>query len=571
MRISPVWQPPPVDVEDAVVVALWRELDLNPVIAQLLVSRGITSPESAWRFLHPALDQLHDPFLLTDLTVGVDRLLAAIERGERIGVHGDYDVDGVTSTVMLRRLIELLGGDVVHHIPERLTDGYGLQVEGIDRLKALGVSVVVSVDCGIRSQAAAAHAKDVGIDLVITDHHEPESTLPPALAVINPRRHDCPYPDKDLAGVGVAFKLVQGLCARTDRARWIPGFLKLAAFGTLADVVPLRGENRVIARLGLDRLTRGPHTVGLRSLIAACGLSGKKIGSYEVGFQLAPRVNAAGRMSTPDLATRLLLSVDESDAESARELARKLDDENTRRRQEEAEILDDARRRIASLPEVGAQNMMVIWGDGWHRGVIGIVASKLVDQFCRPVVVLSVDGDVAHGSGRSIPGFDLLSALEQCADLFLRFGGHRQAAGLTIETSRLPELRKRLADRANTLLGPDDLIPRLGIDARVSLSGIDQSLMDGLTSLEPFGPGNRTPIFHADPVEIVDGPHTMKDLHLRMTVKQGRRRFRAVAWRAAERQQFYKDHNAALNMAFSLTENTFRGQTSIELHVADVK
>ncbi len=571
MRISPVWRPPKVDVKDASVETLRQALDLNPVIAQILVSRGIASPELASQFLHPALDQLHDPFLLTDLGVGVDRVLAAIARRERIAVHGDYDVDGVTSTVMLRRLIELLGGDVVHHIPERLTDGYGLQVEGIDRLKALGVRVAISVDCGIRSQAAATRAKAVGIDLVITDHHEPETTLPPAFAVINPRRHDCPYPDKDLAGVGVAFKLVQGLCARTDREGWIPGFLKLAAFGTLADVVPLRGENRVIASLGLDRLTRGPHTVGLRSLIEACGLSGKKIGSSEVGFQLAPRVNAAGRMSTPDLATRLLLSVDESDAEVARGLAQQLDDENTRRRQEEAAILDDARRRILARPEIGAQNLIVIWGDGWHRGVIGIVASKLVEQFCRPVVVLSVEDDIAHGSGRSIPGFDLLSALEHCADLFVRFGGHRQAAGLTIETSRLPELQQRLADHANELLGPDDLAPRLGIDARVSLSGIDQSLMDGVTSLEPFGAGNRRPVFRADPVEIVDGPHTMKDLHLRMTVKQGRSRFRAVSWRDADRQRFYRDHSDALNMAFSLTENTFRGRTSIELNVADVK
>jgi len=571
MRISPVWRSPKVDVKDANVETLRQTLDLHPVIAQILVSRGFTSPELASQFLHPSLDQLHDPFLLTDLGVGVDRVLAAIASSERIAVHGDYDVDGVTSTVMLRRLIELLGGDVVHHIPDRLTDGYGLQVEGIDRLKALGVRVAISVDCGIRSQAAAARAKDVGIDLVITDHHEPETTLPPAFAVINPRRHDCRYPDKDLAGVGVAFKLVQGLCARTDRTRWIPGFLKLAAFGTLADVVPLRGENRVIASLGLERLTRGPHTVGLRSLIEACGLSGKKIGSSEVGFQLAPRVNAAGRMSTPDLATRLLLSVDESDAESARDLARKLDDENTRRRQEEAAILDDARRRIVARPEIAAQNLIVIWGDGWHRGVIGIVASKLVDQFCRPVVVLSVDGDIAHGSGRSIPGFDLLSALEECADLFVRFGGHRQAAGLTIETNRLPELQQRLVDHANELLGPDDLAPRLRIDAHVSLSAIDQSLMDGLTSLEPFGAGNRRPVFHADPVEIVDGPHTMKDVHLRMTVKQGRSRFRAVSWRDADRQRFYQDHSDALNVAFSLTENTFRGRTSIELNVADVK
>ena len=313
------------------------------------------------------------------------------------------------------------------YIPERLTDGYGLQPEGIDRLKAMGIQVVVSVDCGIRSLAAAVRAREVGIDLVITDHHEPDSALPPALAVINPRRSDCTYPDKDLAGVGVAFKVVQALCARTGHTRWIPSFLKLAALGTVADLVPLRGENRVLARLGLDQLTRGKHTAGLQALIDACGLGGKKIGSYEVGFMLAPRVNAAGRMATPDLATRLLLAVDESQAAEARQLAERLDTENTRRREEEAEILKQARRAIVADPEIGAQNLLVVWGEGWHRGVIGIVASKLVDQFCRPTLVLSVDGDVAHGSGRSIPGFDLLGALERCHNLFERFGGHHQA------------------------------------------------------------------------------------------------------------------------------------------------
>ena len=569
MPIPTVWDHPAVD--ESQVTALTTPLGLNRVIARLLVLRGISSPEAAVRFLNPSLDQLHDPFLVTDLSVGVDRLLAAIESGERIAIHGDYDVDGVTSTVMLRRVVSLLGGDVIHYIPERLTDGYGLQPEGIDRLKAMGIQVVVSVDCGIRSLAAAVRAREVGIDLVITDHHEPDSALPPALAVINPRRSDCTYPDKDLAGVGVAFKVVQALCARTGHTRWIPSFLKLAALGTVADLVPLRGENRVLARLGLDQLTRGKHTAGLQALIDACGLGGKKIGSYEVGFMLAPRVNAAGRMATPDLATRLLLAVDESQAAEARQLAERLDTENTRRREEEAEILKQARRAIVADPEIGAQNLLVVWGEGWHRGVIGIVASKLVDQFCRPTLVLSVDGDVAHGSGRSIPGFDLLGALERCHNLFERFGGHHQAAGVVIDAGRLPELRQRLADLANEQLGPDDLIPRLAIDAALPLSSISESFLEGLGALEPFGQGNRRPVFQADPVEIVDGPHTMKDRHLRMTVRQEQRRFRAVAWRAAERQEFYRAHRSALNIAFSLTENTYRGETFIELNVADVK
>ena len=569
MRPGAVWRHRSCD--DAVTAALTRELQIDPVIARLLVDRGLTTPETAHRFLNPTVDHLHDPFLMTDLPVGVDRLLAAIERGERIAVHGDYDVDGVTSTVILRRLIELLGGDVVHFIPERLRDGYGLQPEAIDRLHERNVRVIISVDCGIRSQEAAARAKELGVDLVITDHHEPGASLPPALAVINPRRPDCAYPDKDLAGVGVTLKVAHALCLKTDRMRWLPGFLKLAAIGTVADMVPLRGENRVIAKLGLDRLTRGPHTIGLQALLDASGVSGKKIGSYEIGFMVAPRVNAAGRMSTPDLATRLLLAVDEEGRTEATTLAEQLDAENARRRAEEAEILSDARRRIAADPEVGAHNILVIWGEGWHRGVIGIVASKLVEQFCRPVIVLSVEGEVAHGSGRSIPGFNLLAALERCADLFERFGGHRQAAGLVIDTDRLVDFRRRIGDVADDQLGPEDLTPKLTIDAPLSLPAITGPLLEGLSALEPFGSGNPRPVFHADAVAIVDGPHTLKERHLRMTVQQGRSRFRAVAWGAAAHAEYIRARRTALSLAFSLTENTYRGDTFIELSVADVQ
>ena len=569
MRPGAVWRHRSCD--EAVAAALTRELQIDPVIARLLVDRGLTTPETAHRFLNPTVDHLHDPFLMTDLPVGVDRLLAAIERGERIAVHGDYDVDGVTSTVILRRLIELLGGDVVHFIPERLRDGYGLQPEAIDRLHGRNVRVIISVDCGIRSQEAAARAKGLGIDLVITDHHEPGASLPPALAVINPRRPDCAYPDKDLAGVGVTLKVAHALCLKTDRMRWLPGFLKLAAIGTVADMVPLRGENRVIAKLGLDRLTRGPHTIGLQALLNASGVSGKKIGSYEIGFMVAPRVNAAGRMSTPDLATRLLLAVDEAGRTEATTLAEQLDAENARRRAEEAEILSDARRRIAADPEVGAHNILVIWGEGWHRGVIGIVASKLVEQFCRPVIVLSVEGEVAHGSGRSIPGFNLLAALERCADLFERFGGHRQAAGLVIETDRLVDFRRRIGDVADDQLGPEDLTPKLTIDAPLSLPAITGPLLQGLSALEPFGSGNPRPVFHANAVAIVDGPHTLKERHLRMTVQQGRSRFRAVAWGAAAHAEYIRARRTALSLAFSLTENTYRGDTFIELSVADVQ
>ncbi len=566
---SLLWQHLPCNDEEAARLA--SALDVHPMIARLLCLRGLTDVAEATRFLNPSLSHLHDPFKLTDMDRAVDRIERALAQRERIAIHGDYDVDGITSTVILRRALEMLGGDVVHFIPERLRDGYGLQRPAIERLHAERVALVVSVDCGIRSTDAAARARELGLDLIVTDHHEPDGTLPAALAVINPKRPDCTYPDKHLAGVGVALKLVQALCQRAGKDKWLPAFVKIAAIGTLADVVPLVGENRVIARLGLASLSRGPHTIGLRSLLDASGLSGKTIDSYQVAFMLAPRVNAAGRMSTPDIATRLLLATDEALGDEARALAQQLNDENLRRQQEEAELVAEARKAIETDPAVGAHNVLVVGGDGWHRGVIGIAASKLVDTFHKPAIVLSVDGDVAHGSCRSIPDFDMLAALESCSDVFIRFGGHKQAAGLTMETARLPEFRARINAHADQVLEPDQLRPRLRIDGPLSLRSITPSLMRDLDTMGPFGMANPRPVFHASGVEIVDGPRTLKERHLKMTFSQDGRRFRAIAWRAAERADFLNQNRAAVNLAFSLEKNEFQGETYLELSVADFK
>ncbi|HXH24009.1 MAG TPA: single-stranded-DNA-specific exonuclease RecJ, partial [Vicinamibacterales bacterium] len=486
-------------------------------------------------------------------------------------VHGDYDVDGVTSTVILRRVLELLGGDVTHFIPERLRDGYGLQPASLARLHAEGVRLVISVDCGIRGIEAADHARALGLDLVITDHHEPDSRLPDAVAVINPKRHDCTYPDKNLAGVGVALKLVQALCARSGRSGWLPAFVKVAAIGTLADVVPLTGENRIIAKLGLDMLSKGPHKVGLRALLDVCGLTGKPIDSYHIGFVLAPRVNAAGRMSTPDLAARLLLAADESMAEEARGLAEQLDAENVRRQQEEAEILAQARKAVETDLDIGSRTVIVVAGEGWHRGVIGIVASKLVDAFHRPAIVLSIDGEIAYGSCRSIPAFDILAALESCAGALLKFGGHRQAAGLTIESSRIRELRTRINDYAERCLEPDDLRPRLWIDGTLGFRSITEQVVEELGRLAPFGAGNPAPVFRSNRVEIVDGPRRIKDRHLKMAFRQDGRIFRGVAWRAIEREGFVAEHRAAIDLAFSLEHDFWNGERYLQLSIADFK
>jgi single-stranded-DNA-specific exonuclease len=550
---------------------LGAALNLHPTLARLLCLRGFADPETAQRFLNPSLDHLHDPFLLADMMPAVERLERAIAQKERIAIHGDYDVDGITSTVILRRALEMLGGDVVHFIPERLRDGYGLQPAAIERLHGEGVRLIVSVDCGIRGRDAALKARELGLDLIVTDHHEPEGTLPPAFAVINPKRHDCSYPDKNLAGVGVALKVVQALCQRADKARWLPAFVKIAAIGTLADVVPIVGENRVIAKLGLGSLSTGRHTVGLRALLEASGLTGKTIDSYQVGFILAPRVNAAGRMSTPDIATRLLLACDETMLEDARGLAQQLNEENLRRQAEEADLVAQARKAIETDPAVGAHNVLVVGGEGWHRGVIGIAASKLVDAYHKPSIVLSIDGDVAHGSCRSIPAFDMLDALERCSDLFLRFGGHKQAAGLTMDAARVPEFRARINAHADDVLEPHHLRPRLLIDGGLNLRHITADLVEGLNALAPFGLANPRPVFQAMPVEIVDGPRPIKDRHLKMTFRQDGRSFRAIAWRAAERAAFLTEHRAGVNLAFSLEQNEYQGETYLELNVADVK
>ncbi len=566
---SLLWQHLPCDDEQA--SSLAAALDLHPTIARLLCLRGYGDAELAARFLNPSLDHLNDPFRLADMDRAVLRLERAIAERERIAIHGDYDVDGITSTVILRRALEMLGGEVVHFLPERLRDGYGLQPAAIERLHADGGRLIVSVDCGIRAGDAARRARELGVDLIITDHHEPDGRLPDALAVINPKRHDCSYPDKYLAGVGVTLKLVQALCDRAGKNKWLPAFVKVAAIGTLADVVPLVGENRVIARQGLALLTRGPHAIGLRALLEASGLAGRTIDSYHVGFMLAPRVNAAGRMSSPDIAARLLLATDEAMAEEARALAQQLCDENARRQQEEADLVTQARKAIETDPSIGAHNVLVVGGVGWHRGVIGIAASKLVDTYHKPSIVLSIDDDIAHGSCRSIPDFDMLAALEQSSDLLTRFGGHKQAAGLTLEAARVPEFRARINAYADAVIDPEQLRPKLRIDAPLSLGGITQDLVRGLDMLGPFGLANPRPVFHASGVEIVEGPRILKERHLQMTFAQDGRRFRAIAWRAAERAEFLEKNRAAVNLAFSLDRNEYQGETYLELSVADVK
>src|SRR5271167_1452352 len=417
-----------------------------PVLADLLVGRGIEEPEAAARFLSPALSDLHDPLRMSGMKAALDRLEAAIERKEKILIYGDYDVDGTTAIVILKTAIELCGGSADFHLPHRIREGYGMRDEVIERAAAEGVRLIVSVDTGIRAFEAAETARRTGIDLVVTDHHLPGmGGVPQALSVVNPNQEGCDYPCKYLCGAGVAFKLAQGLMQRRldvkDQSRLLMSFMKVVAIATIADAVPLLGENRVFAKLGLQGLRR-PVNVGLKALLEVAGLGdGRTLTSTEVAFRVAPRLNAAGRM---DVARDVVDLFNEKDIERARKLAGRLDQLNAERQEQERRIMDDIERRLEEEPALRESYCVVLDGDGWHRGVIGITASRVVERHGRPALVISREGDEAHGSGRSIPAFHLLHALESCPELFSRYGGHAHAVGFALPGANVSKLRDHL-------------------------------------------------------------------------------------------------------------------------------
>jgi single-stranded-DNA-specific exonuclease len=486
----------------------------------------------------------------------VERILKAIRGKESVEVHGDYDVDGTTSTVILKTAIEMAGGTCGFRIPHRLRDGYGLQLTAIEKAAEAGVTLIVSVDTGIRAVAIVERARELGIDVVVTDHHLPEEELPRAVAVINPNRPDCPYPNKDLCGVGVAFKLVEALLARLN---WEPGklrrvldsFLKLAAIGTVADVVQLRNENRAIVKLGLAGL-KTVNNPGLRALLDAAGVkAGEAPTARQVGFQIGPRINAAGRMASADRVVELFLTKDEV---RAREIAAELDRLNASRQAEEADI----KELCVNQPVDPSQFALVFSGHGWHRGVLGIVASRVVEKHGRPTVVLGEEDGECVGSARSIPGFHLLDALESMRDVFIKFGGHSHAAGMTLRADRVDEFRERLNARAAEVLTPDDLRPGIEIDAVAKLSELDDRFFAQLQSLEPYGSGNRAPVFAALDLEVESEPRFMKEKHIRVSLRQGARALTFKGFHFAERADELA-RGARVDVAFTLEEDKFSG------------
>ena len=500
-----------------------RFRDSAIILANLLVQRGIADPDSASRFLTPSLDQLHAPESLRGLQAAVDRMAAAIERKEPILIYGDYDVDGTMAVIILKTAIEICGGSADFHVPHRIREGYDMRDDVIERAAAAGIRLIVSVDMGIRAFAPAETARRLGVDLIVTDHHLPgPDGVPSAFAVINPNQNGCDYPFKQLCGAGVAFKLAQALLQRCldvkDQNRFLLSFMKVVAVATIADAVPLNGENRVFAALGLEGLRRAVNP-GLKALLEISQITANRAPtSVEVGFRIAPRINAAGRM---DVARDVIELFSVKDHARAKELAAKLDKLNADRQEEERRILAAAEERFAGDRALCDAYCIVVDGDRWHRGVIGITATRILERYHRPTVVISVERDEAFGSGRSIPAFHLLEAIESCRDLFSRYGGHAHACGFTLPAASVPELRARLDAFARARLTLADFEPSLQLDGELPLEDVTPELLQALHGLEPYGVGNPEPVFAARGAQLTAPPRIVKDKHVKLKLRAG--------------------------------------------------
>jgi len=521
---------------------------------------------------------------MTGVKAAVERLDAAIERKEGILVYGDYDVDGTTAVVILKTAIELCGGTADFHVPHRIREGYDLRGDVIERAAAAGIRLVISVDAGTRAFAAAESASRAGVDLIITDHHLPgPDGLPPAFAVVNPNQPGCEYPCKSLCGAGIAFKLAQALMEKRlphrDQKQLLLSFMKIAAIATIADSVPLIGENRVIASLGLNAL-RAAVNPGLKALLEVAQLGGKALSSREVAFRIAPRINAAGRM---DIARDVIDLFSTKDFSVAREIANRLDKLNSERQEEERRIVQAIEERLTSDSALRESFCIVIDGDGWHRGVIGITATRVVERYGRPAMVVSRDGEQAHGSGRSIAAFHLLNALESCGTLFSRYGGHAHAVGFSLPSERIAALRAHLDTYARTKLSLADFEPVVNVDAELPLDCITPELCEALGRFEPFGAGNPTPVFYANAARVVASPRMLKEKHARLKLAPGsvnghaagwRRSLThsAVGWRMAERFDEAKLLPGDLiDVAFTLDENEHPEFGGVELSLRDFR
>jgi len=567
------WKLAPSDA--AAAKSLGGELGVSPVVAQLLINRGFADAAAAKKFLQPTLDDLYDPETLDGIAPAVARISKAVSRGEKILIYGDYDVDGMTSTALLYHLFAMISARASYFLPLRLQDGYGLNADRMRDFKAQGIDLIITADCGIGAHDQARLARELSLDLIITDHHEPEGPIPDAVAVVNPKNPGSRYPYRDLAGVGVAFKLAWAVAKSfSGRKKVTPEFrdfllnaVGLVALGTIADVAPLTGENRTFVRHGLDALANS-RLPGLRALMSVAGLS-ERFSARDVAFRLAPRLNATGRLNEPLLGFELLTT---NSFGRALEIATDLDAKNRERQAIERSILASAKKALLENYDPRRSRVIVLSGADWHIGVIGIVASRIAEEFYRPTVLVSVDGKFGRGSARSIPPFHILDALKSCEDVLLSYGGHAQAAGITVEAGNIDALREAL-EAAAAGLTEDDLTPAIYVDAEIPLSSVTPALVRQLEFLAPFGEGNPAPLFAATGLSTAGRPRRVgaEGQHLSFFLRDEGLSLRAIAFGCGDFAPRLERCSGPLSVLFEPKMDTYNGTGETQLVVKDIR
>lgn len=564
---APRWVLAP-ELDSERVADLAARTQLPAKVVKILIGRHIDTPESIQQFLYPKMTDLRDPFAMQGMAQGIDRVTKALFENEKVMIYGDYDVDGITATALLYMVLNKLGAQVTFYLPNRLVEGYGLSREGIDEAKASGVSLIVTVDTGITAVEEIDYALSLGLDVVVTDHHEPGMSIPKAHAIINPKQPDCNY-GGELSGVGVAFKFAQALYRRLNQdERELEEHLDLVALGTSADIVPLVGENRILTKFGMRQISCTTKP-GLKSLAFVSGLMGKDISTGQVVFILAPRINALGRLGDARQAIRLLSTRDERQAQ---DIARKLDDENRRRKEIDEKTLHEALDQMREVVDLASDRAIVLSAEGWHQGVIGIVASRLVERFHLPTVMIAISEDgEGKGSARSIPGFHLCEALKECEDLLIKYGGHKYAAGLSIKTENIEEFRRRFIDVSSRFLSTDDIVPKIHIDSDLELSEVNDDFMQAIEAFAPFGPQNMRPLFLTRNCEVVGYPQVVGNNHLRMRVRKGSSVLDIIGFGFGEMARVISDRGCLVDIVYALEYNTYNDQTQIQIRLRDIK
>lgn len=555
--------------EQAAAERLSTELEISPVAGCILADRGIRTAAEARAYIRPSLDSLHDPFLMRDMGVAVDRLCQAIDAHERIMVYGDYDVDGTTAVALMYSFLRTQTDNLIYYIPDRYTEGYGISTKGIDTAKAEGCTLVIALDCGIKAVDKMEYASSLGVDFIICDHHTPGDIIPRTTAVLNMKRSDCLYPYKELSGCGVGFKLVQAYAQRRGiNPQEVYRLLPLLAMSIASDIVPLTGENRILAFYGLRALNAAP-SVGLQAIMQVAGIAGKTVTMTDLVYKFGSRINAAGRIKSGAEAVRLLIT---DDAEAALRFAQDIDSYNQDRRDYDSKTTDKALEQLQKDPMNSSKFTTVVFSPNWHKGVVGIAASRLTETFYRPTIVLTAgDDDIISGSARSVSDFDIYTAIDSCRDLLTNFGGHKFAAGLSMHKADLPEFKRRFEEYVATHIKPEQQVPTLDIEAEVELSDMNWKMYKILQCLEPFGPGNERPLFlcrnlinNRNTRAVSEGKHLHLDVTDRLVAMDG------IAFGQGDKASHLQNGNA-VDICFYLEENTFRGRTILQMNAQDIK